>query len=91
MKKVLFIAMSLFLSIAYGQEKENLFSVPKKTWYINGSVSFSSQSVESSFQGETREEPKTSTFNFSPNIGFTVNDNLILGLGFNYASTSIEI
>lgn len=87
MKKTLFIAMSLFLSIAYGQEKENSFTIPKKTWYVNGSVSLSSQSTKDT---PINSETNISTYSFSPTVGYTISDNLILGLGLGYTHNSYE-
>lgn len=87
MRKALFIAMSLFLSIAYGQEKENSFTIPKKTWYVNGSINLNSQSVKNS---STTNETDVFTFGFSPTAGYAIKDNLIIGLGLGYIHTSYK-
>ncbi|WP_272150288.1 hypothetical protein [Tenacibaculum aiptasiae] len=87
MRKTLFIAMSLFLSFAYGQEKENSFTIPKKTWYVNGSVSLSNQSMKNA---TINSETNLSTYSFSPTIGYTISNNLVLGLGLGYTYNSYE-
>ncbi|GFD74597.1 hypothetical protein KUL113_40170 [Tenacibaculum sp. KUL113] len=89
MKKLLLSTMLFALSFAYGQEKKEneKLTIEKGTWYVGGNVSLGHTN------SEFEDSPNTSkyfNFNFSPKIGYTFNDNLILGLGLGYGYTESE-
>ena len=83
MKRLLFsVAALLALSVAHAQE-ETLAGSGFKTCdiMITGSAGF----------GTTKTgEAKTSTFNFTPRVGYFVNNNIAIGVAFGYSSQKDE-
>ena len=88
MKKLLLSTMLLALSFAYGQEKNEKLTIEKGTWYVGGNFSLGHTNSEYEDSSETS---KYFNFNFSPKIGYTINDNLIIGLGIGYGYTESEL
>ncbi len=90
MKKLLLCTMLLALSFANAQEREGnkKLTIEKGTWYVGGNISFGHDSSE--FE-DSPEASKYFNFNFSPKVGYTINDNLILGLGLGYGYSKNEI
>ncbi len=87
MKKLLLSTMLLALSFAYGQEKKEKLTIEKGTWYTSANFSIGHNSNE--FEGSP-ETSKYFNFNFSPKVGYTINDNLIIGLGVGYGYSKSE-
>ncbi|MFT7900471.1 outer membrane beta-barrel protein [Tenacibaculum ascidiaceicola] len=89
MKKLLLSTMLLALSFAYGQEKKEneKLTIEKGTWYTSANFSIGHNSNE--FEGSP-ETSKYFNFNFSPKVGYTINDNLIIGLGLGYGYSKSE-
>ncbi|KAB1154570.1 porin family protein [Tenacibaculum aiptasiae] len=83
MKKLLLCTMLIALSFAYGQEstKKEKLTIQKGTWYLNGGMSLVSNNSKSN---QNMEKSDQIGFNFSPKIGFSINNNLIIGLGLGY-------
>lgn len=91
MKKVLMIFTVLLHGTLSAQEspqdKDN-FQIDKGIWSIEGDISFNYGKSENlqNYIGESTGYG----FAISPKVGYTLNNNLILGLGFDYAHTSRE-
>ncbi len=87
MKKLLLSTMLLALSFAHGQEKKEKLTIEKGTWYTSANFSLGHNSFELEGSPETS---KYFNFNLSPKIGYTINDNLIIGLGVGYGYSKSE-
>ena len=87
MKKLLLSTMLFALSFAYGQEEKEKLTIEKGTWYTSANFSIGHNSNE--FEGSP-ETSKYFNFNFSPKAGYTINDNLIIGLGVGYGYSKSE-
>ncbi|WP_428742200.1 outer membrane beta-barrel protein [Tenacibaculum sp.] len=83
MKKLLLYTMLFALSFANAQEKEDneKLTIEKGTWYISGNLSINQNNYEAE---DSNNDSESFGFNFSPKIGYTINDNLIIGLGVGY-------
>ncbi|MGB1043167.1 MAG: outer membrane beta-barrel protein, partial [Tenacibaculum sp.] len=81
MKKLLFISMIFVFGISNGQEKKEKLTIKKGTWYLNGSTYLNSND---SFQENNENTSNQLNFNISPKIGYTIEDNLIIGIGLGY-------
>ncbi|MFS4468635.1 outer membrane protein [Maribacter sp. 2210JD10-5] len=92
MKTVLCITTLFFVGICLAQtdnENEKKLIIEKGTWNLGGnfSLSFSNnQNENESFFNEN----KNFSFTFLPNLGYTVKDNFIVGLGLGYGYTKSE-
>ncbi|CAM1339645.1 outer membrane beta-barrel protein [Tenacibaculum aestuarii] len=89
MKKLLLCTMLFAFSLANAQEKKDneKLTIEKGTWYTAGNFSIGKSSNE--FEGSP-ETSKYFSFNFSPKVGYTINDNLIIGLGVGYGYSKSE-
>lgn len=81
MKKLLLFTMLFALSFSYAQEKNKKLNIKKGTWSLSGETSFSFNNNKADNQVY---EDKSYLFNFAPKIGYTISDNLILGVGIGY-------
>ncbi|CAL2091146.1 outer membrane beta-barrel protein [Tenacibaculum sp. 190524A02b] len=85
MKKVFLIVMILGFGIANGQEKNNKKTISKGTWHLAGGISLnSSNNSYENFDFNQQADSDSFGFNFSPKIGYTISNNLVVGLGLRY-------
>ncbi|MCF2876257.1 MULTISPECIES: outer membrane beta-barrel protein [unclassified Tenacibaculum] len=91
MKKLLLCTMLFALSFAYGQEsdeKEKLI-IKKGTWYVNGGFSIYTNNSTNDFSSNVNKS-ESLNFNISPKIGYSITNNLIIGLGIGYGYNKHE-
>lgn len=85
MKTFLPIIAFLVLSFASAQEPLEKLVIEKGTWNIRGSASISFQNNESiSNQFETSNENTINSYSIAPSFGYTLKDNLMIGIGLQY-------
>ena len=79
----------LVFGITYGQEKQEKFTIQKKTWSIEGDFSMNYSDSEDMNNGYL---DKQNNFNigFFPKLGYAIKDNLIVGLGLGYRYYKIK-
>lgn len=81
MKKKLTLLLLLVSIITYSQEKEKRFNLEKGTWVLEGDIKMNS--TKNAHDSNTTES-KTFAFGIAPKVGYTINNNLVLGLGLGY-------
>ncbi|APZ44978.1 hypothetical protein BW723_01145 [Polaribacter reichenbachii] len=79
MKKLLLITL-LIANTIYAQEKKEKVNILKNTWLIGGKISLSSTNAETTDNNTS----KGYGISLNPEIGFTIKNNLVLGLGLGY-------
>lgn len=90
MKTPMIILLCLLTSIIFSQEKNEDFLIEKGQWSIEGEFSFNSQNADySNSNGDVNRNDFN--FNIAPKVGYTISDNLILGLGVGYAHSKTEM
>ncbi len=91
MKTLLPIIAFLVLSFASAQEPTEKLVIEKGTWNIRGNASVSFQNNEySSNQSEIISENSTNSFLIAPSFGYTLKDNLMIGVGLQYINQKTE-
>lgn len=83
MKKLLIITFLLTFGIIIGQEKEEKLIIQKGTWNFGGE--FSIHFANSENIQDAKIENDRINFGFSPNFGYTLENNLLIGLGLGYS------
>ena len=73
MKKLLFFFVLVTTTISYSQEKNEKFKIEKGSWNYSGQLSFN---------GFTNENNNEIGGDINAQIGYSINDNLVIGLGF---------
>lgn len=85
MKKIFLAASLAFFGVISAQTEKGSFIISGKT-----GLGFTSNTVKYKYEGQTTDGPKTSTFNISPSIGYFLANNLVLGIAFDYKSTTTK-
>ncbi len=83
MKKLIIIAFLCAFAISFGQEKEKRLSIEKGTWNIDGSVSIYTTKSDLDDEFYIGGSDRTN-LSFYPSVGYTIKDNLIIGIGIGY-------
>lgn len=85
MKKLLFIAIFLISNILIGQGENEKFTIEKGLWNIEGNFSLN-------FRNSKNYDYDLKYFNlgFFPKLGYSINDNLIIGIGLGYQYSKTE-
>ena len=83
MKKLLIITFLLTFGIIIGQEKEENLNIQKGTWNFGGEFSINFANSENI--QDVKIENDRFKFEFSPKFGYTLENNLIIGLGLGYS------
>ncbi len=97
MKKLLFFASVFMVTLVSAQTSKSKFTIEKGTWRLGGDVSFGILDItRNNANNPTNIDDKTRRFNFSPMLGYSLKDNLIVGVGLvtNYSiseSSSREV
>ncbi|MFD0990843.1 outer membrane beta-barrel protein [Mariniflexile jejuense] len=92
MKTHLIIALVLVSTFTFAQNSEESFKISKNQWIVGGVVSFNSQQFEDDYELYS-SNIKRNSFSIKPDLGYVINDNLIIGVmpGFNiYNSKTIN-
>lgn len=87
MKKLLLITLLFVNGIMIAQNeklKEEKVNIDKGTWSFGGQLSLNLSNSESEYNGITQESDN-SGISINPEVGYTINKNLIVGLGLGYA------
>jgi hypothetical protein len=84
MKKLLFITILLISNILIGQEERQKFKIYKGLWNIEGNISLDFGNTKNYEPIDYNLELKSFNFRFSPKLGYSINDNLIIGIGLGY-------
>lgn len=90
MKTHLMIGLFLLSAFSFAQNSEERFQITKNQWVIGGNVNFYSTNDEVL---DSDYEYERNSFSIKPDIGYVVDDNLIVGVmpGFNaYNSKTIN-
>lgn len=83
MKKLLIITFLFTFGIIIGQETEKNLNIQKGTWNLGGTFSLNNSSSE--FNANTSKNENDQFYvGFYPQVGYAINDNLIIGLGLGY-------
>ncbi|WP_303318025.1 outer membrane beta-barrel protein [Flavivirga abyssicola] len=82
MKKLFFIAAIIIYGAAFGQESSKKLVIEKGTFNIGGKASFSFSNYENE---DDIPKDKYSEFGITPNFGYALKNNLIIGLGVGYS------
>ncbi len=86
--KIKLIACMLFVSIlSYGQEEDNAFKIAKNTWTLGGLFNYNSNTDNEPFRNS---EVKNKRFIISPNVGYAIRDNLVVGASIDYLYAKTE-
>lgn len=82
MKKTLLIAAVLVQTFVFGQKQNEKLVIEKGTWTLGGKLSV--QNSNTTTKGNTNSKNKVNYFGFTPQIGYTVSDNLVVGIELGY-------
>ena len=83
MKKLLIITFLLTFGLIIGQEKEENLNIQKGTWNLGGTFSLNNSNSE--FNANTSKNENDQFYvGFYPQVGYAINNNLIIGLGLGY-------
>lgn len=82
MKKLLLITL-LIANTIYAQEKKEKANILKNTWLIGGKISLNATNAETT-NNNTINTYETYGIVLNPEIGFTIKNNLVIGLGLGY-------
>lgn len=92
MKKVLLSAVALVaFTFANAQEESKGFGFAKGDVLVEGNLAFGSSKSTDSFNGTDLEETKTSSFTFTPKVGYFVTDKLAVGAELGVGSGKQEV
>jgi hypothetical protein len=83
MKKLLIVTFLLTFGIIFAQEKEENLNIQKGTWNFGGEFSINLANSENI--QDAKIENDRFNFGFSPKFGYTLENNLIIGLGLGYS------
>lgn len=88
MRKLFTLLLLTFTTLLSAQENEDLFKIEKGTWVVEGSFSLFTENIESTSESNSTND--NVNFSISPRIGYTLSDNLVLGLGLSYSYLKFE-
>ena len=91
MKKLLIVAFLVIYGTSVAQETDTKRIIPKGSWTIGGNLGFSANNSEFSRELEDDIERKNHTYSLLPKIGYTISENLIIGLGLGYSFSKDDI
>ncbi|XCF05377.1 outer membrane beta-barrel protein [Tamlana crocina] len=90
MKTNLIIALLLACSTVFAQNTDEKFKIPKNKWVLGGSLNFNySDSEQKPLRNQIADsEHKSTSLGINPDIGYSLNNNLVLGLksGFSFGN-----
>lgn len=92
MKRILLFAALLSVSLISAQEQDKL-TIQKGTWTLGGSLSFNNNNSDANFNGlgiTRNSQNDVSTLALFPRVGYTFNDNWIVGLTPGYITSKSE-
>lgn len=85
MKNIILILTLFTCTVSFSQKKKGDFLIKKKTTEITGDISLligdDNYNSETFYSGSERQ---TFSLSFSPNFGYAIKDNLIVGIGARY-------
>jgi hypothetical protein len=84
MKKIIFTLLIGLMSASFVQAQ-----LDQGTKYLGGNFNLGFGSSSNKVGSETTDGPKTFNFGITPTLGFFMQDNLMLGLGIGYSSSSM--
>jgi hypothetical protein len=83
MKNLLFIAVLMAYSTLIAQDiKKEKFNIAQNQWVLGGNFNFSHFGSD---DYTSSSESKGTSWHIAPNIGYTIQDNLLLGLSTSYS------
>jgi outer membrane protein len=85
MKKLLIAAIAVFAFGAANAQEGGTGGFSKGDIFISGSFGFGSQKYTA--EGNYKED----SFNIMPRVGYFVSENIALGLGLGYSSSSVQV
>lgn len=88
MRKLFTLLLLTFTTLLSAQKNEDLFKIEKGTWVVEGSFSLFTENIESTSESNSTND--NVNFSISPRIGYTLSDNLVLGLGLGYSYLKFE-
>lgn len=88
MKKLFTLLLLSFTTIVFAQENEDLFNIEKGTWVVEGGFSIFSENRE--ITNDINSTNDIVRFSIMPRLGYTLSDNLVLGLGIGYSYSKLE-
>lgn len=86
MKKQLFTIMLVLVAFTINAQTE------QGKWMVSGAtgLQFGSMTTKQVYDGYSDDKAKTSIFSLMPSINYFVMDNLAVGLGLNYSSSTVK-
>ncbi|NAS29873.1 hypothetical protein GTQ40_02710 [Flavobacteriaceae bacterium R38] len=94
MKNTLLLVVVLVINFSFGQEEKKINNIEKNTWNLTGSTALNfndSNNAFDNFFGENVENDiKNFSIDFSPQLGYAINNNFIVGLGIGYGYSKSE-
>lgn len=81
MKKLFFIAAIIVYGVSFGQELNEKLIIEKGTFNIGGKASLNFNNSENI---NVSSKSDHNSFEISPNFGYTIKNNLMIGLGLGY-------
>ncbi|WP_250432861.1 hypothetical protein [Hanstruepera flava] len=86
MKKLIIVTFLFATGITFSQEKEKekKVSIQQGTWNIDGFVSVYNKN------SDINDDMRETIFSFSSNVGYTIKNNLILGIGLGYSFSDYD-
>lgn len=84
MKTLITVVLFLFTMMVFSQDENDNFLIEKSTWTIEGDFGIKNFSDKKSYTNSNEFDDNYFNFSIAPKIGYAINDNFILGLGFAY-------
>jgi outer membrane protein len=85
MRKVFLIVALVAFGVLAAQTEKGTFAIGGKT-----NLGFNSTTVNQNYGSVSLEVSKTTSFNITPNAGYFLIDNLLVGIDFNYSITTTK-
>lgn len=83
MKNMLVIVLLLVSSTIIAQESKEKFKINKNQWVLGGTLNINSVNTEDKSQSQINDY-KRNSYGVFPELGYSVKDNFIIGLGTGY-------